>query len=79
MEQHFEDIQELLKRCKEKQITLNRKKMMLVRQKVKFAGYMVGIEGIELDPDKIQEVNQFPTPSARHDIKTCPHKPIQAI
>ena len=51
-EQHLEDIRELLKRCKDKQITLNRKRMMLGRKKVKFARYMVGVDGIELDPDK---------------------------
>ena len=40
-EEHFEDIQELSKRCKVKYITLNRKKMMFGRQKVKITGYMV--------------------------------------
>ena len=37
-EQHISGIEELLKRCKEHHITLNRKKMMLGRDKVKFAG-----------------------------------------
>ena len=70
LEQQFEDIQELLKRCKVNQITLNRKKMMLGRQKVKFAGYMVVIEGVELDPNKIEAVNKFPTPATRQDLKS---------
>ena len=69
MEEHYEDIQELLKRCRVNQITLNQKKMMLGRQKVKFAGYLVGIHGLELDPNKIEAVNKFPTPGTRQDIK----------
>ena len=70
MEEHYEDIHELLKRCKEKQITLNRKKLMLWRQKVEFAGYMIGGEGIELDPEKFKAVNKFPTPATRQDLES---------
>lgn len=44
--------------------------MMLGRKKVKFAGYMVGVDGIELDPDKIVAVNHFPTPAARQELKS---------
>ena len=69
-EQHLEDVKELLKRCKENQITLNRKKMMLGRKKVKFAGYVIGQNGIQLDPDKIEAVNRFPTPATRQDLKS---------
>ena len=64
-EQHFQFIQELLRRCKEHHITLNRKKMVLAKPKVKFAGYIVRRNGIELDPDKIEAVNKFPFPATR--------------
>ena len=67
MEQHFKDIQELLKRCKENKLHFFLKKMMLGRQKVEFAGYMVEIE---FDTDKIQTVNQFLTPSTGQDLKS---------
>ena len=29
-----------------------------------------GIDGVELDPDKIEEVNQFSTPATRQDVKS---------
>ena len=69
-ETHAKDIQALLERCEKSNITLNRKKMMLGRSKVKFAGYLVGKNGIEVDPDKIEAVNRFPTPSTRQDMKS---------
>ena len=31
---------------------------------------MVGINGLELDPNKIKAVNQFPTPATRQDLKS---------
>ena len=68
--QHMEDVKALLDRCREKNITLNKKKMKLAQPKVKFAGYMVGINGIEVDPDKIEAVWKFPTPATRQDLKS---------
>ena len=69
-EQHVDDVRALLQRCSESNITLNRKKLMLGRSKVKFAGYIVGRNGIQVDPDKIEAVNKFPTPSKRQDLKS---------
>ena len=69
-ENHAEDIRALLERCPESNITLNCKKMMLGRSKVKFAGYLVGKNGIEMEPAKIEAGNRFPTPSARQDLNS---------
>ena len=40
------------------------------RAKVKFAGFVIGKNGIEVDPDKIEAVNRFPTPATRQDLKS---------
>ena len=52
--QHAEDVRNMMLRCEENNITLNPKKMMLGRSKVKFAGYIIGKDGIELDPEKLR-------------------------
>ena len=69
-EQHVDDVQELLKRCKDTRITLNRKKMALGQSEVKFAGYLVGLNGLKVDPDKIEAVNEFPVPATRQDLRS---------
>ena len=69
-EQHVSDIRELMDRCKANHITLNHKKMMLGRKKVKFAGYIISRDGIELDPEQIEAVNRFLTPATRQDLKS---------
>ena len=43
---------------------------MLGRSKVTFAEYMVGQGGIEVDPEKIEAVNKFPTPATRQDLRS---------
>ena len=55
-EQHIKDVTALLEQCREKNITLNKKKMKLAQNKVKFAGFIVGVDGVEVDPDKIEAV-----------------------
>ena len=44
--------------------------MMLGRSKVKFADYLVGKTGIRVDPEKFEDVNRFPTPTTREDLKS---------
>ena len=44
--------------------------MVLAKPKVKFAGYVVGKDGIKLDSEKIEAVNKFPTHATRQDLKS---------
>ena len=67
-ESHAKDIRAFLQRCSDSNITLNRKKIMLGRSKVKFDGYLVCKTGIEVDPNKIEAVNRFPTTDTRQDL-----------
>ena len=43
--------------------------MMLRRTNVNIAGYKVDINGIEVDPEKMESVNIFPTPTNRQDLR----------
>ena len=43
--------------------------MIWGKTKVKFADYMVGVDGIELHPVAIKAVNQSPTPAKFQDLK----------
>ena len=69
-ESHMEDVQAFFKGCSESNIALNKKKMVLGWSRVKPAGYIVGRNGIEVDPAKIGAVNKFPTPATRQDSKS---------
>ena len=43
---------------------------MLGRSKIKFAGYILGTHCIEVDPAKIEAVNNFSTPATRQHLKS---------
>lgn len=53
--------EQLLRRCREHQITLSIKKLK-VGKAVKFAGFMVTENGISPSPDRIEALKKFPEP-----------------
>ena len=59
-------LEALLDSCREKNITLSRKKFE-IGSEVKFAGHVITGEGIKPDPEKIKALSEFPTP---HNVKT---------
>lgn len=69
-DKHKMDVFEFWKCCKEQKITLNKKLMALGRKKVKFLGYIVCKDGMDVDPEKIKAFNRFPTPATRQDLKS---------
>ena len=58
----------LLVRCREKNITLSRKKFQII-ESVKFAAYIVSSDGIKAEPQKVLLTN-FPSPKDRNELKS---------
>ncbi len=70
LEEHINDVRQLLLRCRESGITLNKKKFQLAKNNVKFAGYVVTDHGIKADPDKVKAITHFPKPSNITDMRS---------
>ena len=62
-------IRNVFERCKEWGITLSKKKYQF-GTKVKFAGYVLGQDGVSPDPDKIAAIQNFPTPENITDVRS---------
>ena len=63
-------VREFLQVCRERKITLNPNKMLLGQREVKFAGYIVGRDGIKADPEKIIAIKNFPKPKNLTDLRS---------
>ena len=48
--------------CQKLNITLSKKKFEIGKQ-IQFAGYLVEEDGVKPDPDRIQEITDFPKPT----------------
>ena len=67
---HVQGIFDLLGRCRQAKITLNAKKFKFAQQKVEYAGFLVGVDGISADPNKVKAIAEFPIPQNIKDLRS---------
>jgi hypothetical protein len=62
-EQHLERLDLVLTRLGQCNLKLSSDKCFFLKEKVKFLGHVVGANGVETDPDKIEKVLNWPRPT----------------
>ena len=62
VERHGNDIQTVLDRLRDANLTVNMKKSQFFRTSLKFLGHIVSSAGIAVDSEKIKAVQDFPVP-----------------
>lgn len=68
--QHVERVWQTLTRCREKCMTLNPKKFQFGLPEVSFCGYIVGTQGVKVDPAKIRAISDFPAPKNLTELRS---------
>lgn len=63
IEEHDERLEAVLKRLEEANATLNPEKCLFAQETVSFLGQLVGKNGIQADPAKVEAVNRMPQPT----------------
>ncbi|XP_043217806.1 uncharacterized protein LOC122379571 [Amphibalanus amphitrite] len=69
-EDHIRDVRRFMERCEERGISLNRRKLQLAQQKVKFAGFIISADGYEPDPQLTSAISSFPTPKNISELRS---------
>ena len=64
---HDQNLRKLLDRARKVNLKLNRKKMNLKKQQVKFMGHMITKGGLKPDPDKVKAVKNMPKPTCEQE------------
>ena len=64
---HDNNLANLLKRCKEKNVKLSYEKSMFNRTEIPFMGHLIASEGLKPDPAKIDAVAKMAKPT---DVKS---------
>lgn len=67
---HNVKLEKLLKRIREKNLKLNKSKMKLCQQQVRFFGHLFTSEGIKPDPTKVEAIERMPKPENVKDVQT---------
>ena len=66
LEEHNRHLGQVLRRIRTAGLRLKPKNCRIAQLSVEYIGHMISAEGIQTDPNKVQEVAQYPTPT---DIK----------
>ena len=62
VQDHDRNLIAILKRCREKNIKLNPKKLQLREQEVPYIGHLLTPDGLRPDPNKAKAILEMPTP-----------------
>jgi hypothetical protein len=69
LEEHIEDVTAVLKRCKEFNVRLNAKKLVLFRKCIRVLGFVVSGNAVSPDPSKVQALLNFPRPITKVQLQ----------
>ena len=72
-EEHLERLDKVLTRLHECKLKLAAEKCFFLQKKVKFLGHVVSERGVETDPDKIERVKNWPTPTNPDELRSFYH------
>ena len=68
--EHLERLDIVFQRLQECNLKLSPGKCFFLQDKVRFLGHIVGAEGIETDPDKIEKVTNWPRPTNPDELRS---------
>ena len=69
-EEALANLEKVLKRCKEKKLSLNSEKCFMMMQEGIVLGHHISQVGIQVDPAKIEVILILPTPTKQKDVRS---------
>ena len=69
LEEHLERLNTVLNRLKECNLKLSPKKCKFLQRRVKYIGHIVSEKGVEVDPEKVEKVINWPTPKNGDEVR----------
>ena len=69
-EEHFDHLERVFSKFRLAGLKLSPKKCHLFRDRVKYVGHVVSVNGVETDPDKIKKVAGWPVPTNTAELRT---------
>ena len=69
-QEHVEHVRQILQRCQEKKISLNKDKFRFNQTEVPFAGFKLTPEGYSINSDITAAISTFPTPGSCTDLRS---------
>ena len=69
LKEHKAHVRQVLERLQEAGLFLKPSKCQFHVQEVEFLGFVIGKEGVKMDPAKVQSITSWPVPESVHDVR----------
>jgi len=70
MNDHKKHIKEVLKRLRENRLYTSSTKCVFHQDRIKFLGFVLGVDGLRIDESKTQTIQNWPTPRRVKDVQS---------
>ena len=68
-EEALDNLEKVLKRCKQTHLSLNIEKCHMMMQEDIVLGHFISAAGIQVDPAKVEVIQNFPTPKTQKEVQ----------
>lgn len=69
LEEHWKQVRQVLWRLRKYSLYINRKKCEFATRKVEFLGFIISEKGVEMDRQRVETIELWPTPKTFRDIQ----------
>ncbi|GKV41594.1 hypothetical protein SLEP1_g49100 [Rubroshorea leprosula] len=69
-QKHLDHLRQVFEVLKEQKLYANLKKCSFLTTSVTFLGYIITAQGIKMDPNKIDAIVNWPTPTSLHEVRS---------
>ena len=70
LEEHKEHLKAIFEELRANKLYVNEKKSEFFLKEIKYLGHIISKEGIQMDPDKLRIINEWPQPTNLHELRS---------
>ena len=67
-DEHLEHLKLVLKTLQKEKLLINLKKCSFMKEELVYLGFLISKEGLKIDPEKVQEIKNWPTPRSVFEV-----------
>ena len=70
LENHMMHIRKVIDKLREEKLLINLKKCSFVKKELVNLGFVVSVEGLKMDPEKLKAILEWPTPRSATEVRS---------
>ena len=69
LEEHMMHIHKVLEKLRKEKLLINLKKCNFVKKELVYLGFLISVEGLKMDLEKVKAILEWPTPRSATEVR----------